>query len=60
MLAADMWKTCFSMDPMSKEAGLRYRNIVLDKGGGADEAGMIRELLGREPNSDAYLADLGV
>lgn len=55
-----MWKTCFADNPMSPEAGLRYRQMVLDKGGSVDEARMVAEFLGREPNSDAYLEDIGV
>jgi Zn-dependent oligopeptidase len=45
---------------MSPEAGLRYRKMVLDKGGSVDEAKMVAAFLGREPNSDAYLEDIGV
>ncbi|KHN98979.1 Peptidase M3A/M3B [Metarhizium album ARSEF 1941] len=41
------------------EAGLRYRQVVLDKGGSVDETRMVTAFLGREPNSDAYLGDIG-
>lgn len=58
ILAADIWKTCFSADPMDPKAGLRYRQMVLDKGGSADEASMVAALLGREPNTDAFLEDI--
>ncbi|KAG5983117.1 hypothetical protein E4U55_000761 [Claviceps digitariae] len=58
MLAADMWKTCFAKDAMSPAAGLRYRQMVLDKGGSVDEAKMVAAFLRREPNSDAYLEDV--
>ncbi|KAG5928410.1 hypothetical protein E4U42_000706 [Claviceps africana] len=60
MLAADMWKTCFAKDAMSPEAGLRYRRMVLDKGGSVDEATMVAAFLGREPDAKAYLEEMGV
>ncbi|KID86489.1 Peptidase M3A/M3B [Metarhizium guizhouense ARSEF 977] len=60
ILAADMWNTCFRDDPMNPETGLRYRQMVLDKGGSVDEANMVAAFLGREPNSDAYLEEIGV
>lgn len=60
MLAADMWKTCFRDDPMNKAAALRYRHMILDKGGSVDEAKMVADFLGREPNSDAFLENIGV
>lgn len=45
---------------MNPETGLRYRQMVLDKGGSVDEAKMVAAFLGREPNSDAYLEAIGV
>ncbi|KAG8424482.1 hypothetical protein J3458_001269 [Metarhizium acridum] len=60
ILAADMWHTCFRDDPVNPETGLRYRKMVLDKGGSVDEANMVAAFLGREPNSDAYLEEIGV
>lgn len=58
--AADIWATCFEKDPMDEVAGLRYRQVILEKGGSGDEAEMLVELLGRPPKTDAFLKDLGV
>lgn len=60
MLAADIWKTCFVKDPLSAQAGLRYRQMVLDKGGSMDEKEMLAAYLGRGPNSDAFLESIGI
>ncbi len=60
MLAADIWKTCFVKDPLSAQAGLRYRQMVLDKGGSMDEKEMLATYLGREPNLDAFLESIGI
>ncbi|KAJ4152921.1 hypothetical protein LMH87_009439 [Akanthomyces muscarius] len=60
MLAADIWRTCFVKDPLSAQAGLRYRQMVLDKGGSMDEKEMLTAYLGREPNLDAFLESIGI
>ena len=44
------------MDP---SAASRYRKIVLEKGGSADEAELLVQLLGRSPTSDAYVQEIG-
>ncbi|RAK95973.1 M3 family metallopeptidase [Aspergillus ibericus CBS 121593] len=59
-LAADIWAFNFRNDPMSEEAGLRYRRMILAKGGSVDEFELLREFLGRVPSAEAYLQDLGV
>lgn len=45
---------------MGKEAGMRYRRLILERGGSRDETRNLVELLGREVSGDAYLKDLGV
>lgn len=45
------------MDP---KEGRRYRHQVLEKGGARDEMDSLKEFLGREPNSDAFLKELGL
>lgn len=45
---------------MSREMGLRYRRTVLEKGGSVDEMALLREFLGREPNSRAFHEELGI
>lgn len=59
-LAADIWTSNFRAEPMSAEAGLRYRRMILANGGSRDESDMLREFLGRSPSPEAYLRDLGV
>ncbi|PYI09732.1 zincin [Aspergillus sclerotiicarbonarius CBS 121057] len=59
-LAADIWASNFRDDPMSEPAGLRYRQMILAKGGSVDELELLREFLGRAPSAEAYLQDLGV
>ena len=45
---------------MNKEQGMRYREIILEKGGMEEPLALVKEFLGREPNSDAYLKNLGL
>ena len=45
------------MDP---DTGLRYRKIILEKGGTADPLDLVKEFLGRDPNSDAFLRSMGI
>lgn len=59
------WALALSRDVLSrfKKEGMMnpavaksWRDEVLSKGGGVDEAEMIRTFLGREPSNDAYIA----
>lgn len=59
------WALALSRDVLSrfKKEGLlnaavakAWRDEVLSKGGGVDEAEMVKRFLGREPNNDAYIA----
>lgn len=56
--SADMFHTAFAADPMSREAGLRYRRMVLEKGGGQDEMLTLTQFLGRKPSSEPFFRDL--
>ncbi|OQO06689.1 hypothetical protein B0A48_08476 [Cryoendolithus antarcticus] len=58
--SSDMYATIFKQDPMSKEAGLRYRHTVLEKGGSVDESELLKLLLGRAPSTDALFESLGI
>jgi Peptidase family M3 len=61
VFAADMFETAFaSKDPLSAEQGLRYRKHILQNGGAEDAAVFLREFLGREPNSAAFLKSKGL
>lgn len=55
-----MFYTVFKADPMSPEAGRKYRKMVLEYGGSKDENEMLKEILGREPNSEAFYKELGL
>ena len=58
--AVDMWHTVFAKDPMNKEAGMRYRRMVLEKGGAQDEMKALTDFLGRPPNNAALRYELGL
>ncbi|KAF5865207.1 hypothetical protein ETB97_004787 [Aspergillus alliaceus] len=59
ILAADIWFSSFRTNPTSQEAGLRYRRMVLENGGGRDEWEVLIGVLGREPRPRMYSRDLG-
>ncbi|GAA5852314.1 hypothetical protein JCM8547_006734 [Rhodosporidiobolus lusitaniae] len=58
VFSADMFATVFEKDPMSKEAGSRYRKSILEVGGSRDEMDSLVDFLGRKPNNDAFLKSL--
>ena len=61
ILAADIWHTHFLSNPMNRNAGLKYRDLILSKGGNQDEMKSLIELLGRKPNLEAFfLYDLRI
>lgn len=60
VFSADMYYTSFKADPLNSEQGRRYRHIVLERGGSRPEMDLLKEFLGREPNSDAFFKDLGL
>lgn len=55
-----MYHTAFKKDPMDRRNGLRYRYVVLEKGGSQDEMEMLEEFLGRKPDATAFSIDLGL
>ena len=44
----------------SPEVGAHYRRTILERGGSVDAIVMLRDFLGREPNQDAFLRNLGI
>ena len=44
----------------SPEAGMRYREWILEKGGTQEPDALIRGFLGREPNKEAFYRSLGL
>lgn len=58
--AADMFQRFRELGLLNPEAGMYYRKKILARGGTMDELDMVRDYLGREPNLDAFLKDLGM
>jgi metallopeptidase MepB len=58
--ATDMFYTAFKKDPMSKEQGMRYRQLVLQKGASVDPMILLENFLGRKPNADAFFKELEI
>lgn len=64
-----LWSKIFALDLFNeiKKQGLlnpvigkRYRDLVIGKGGSQDPNILLKDFLGREPNSDAFFKDLGL
>lgn len=60
VFATDMFYTRFKANPIDPAVGMEYRNKVIGKGGSVDQALLLKDFLGREPNNDAFLQELGV
>jgi thimet oligopeptidase len=60
VFADDMFTRFEAEGPMNAALGLEYRRKVLEPGGSIDGDVMVRDFLGREPNSDAFLKNLGL
>ncbi|HXH22351.1 MAG TPA: M3 family metallopeptidase [Dehalococcoidia bacterium] len=59
VFADDMF-TRFEANPLDPAIGLDYRRKVLERGGSVDGDVLVREFLGREPNTDAFLRNMGL
>ena len=46
--AAMIWRHIFEADPLSLEAGQRYKEAILEPGGAKDPYAMLEDLLGKE------------
>jgi thimet oligopeptidase len=64
-----MWSLVYAQDMFSifaengildKTTGLRYRDIILAKGSSEDPLDLVKDFLGRDPNNEAFLKDLGL
>jgi len=56
----DCFEKFKEMGLLNPEAGMRWRQAVLSRGGTVDGMDMLRNFLGREPKMDAYRAHLGL
>ncbi|HZZ91157.1 MAG TPA: M3 family metallopeptidase [Usitatibacter sp.] len=57
VLALDMLSP-FGGDMLDPKVGARFRDDVLAQGGQVEERDMVRRFLGREPNSQAFFAEI--
>jgi thimet oligopeptidase len=55
-----MWTRFERAGVLDRATGLDYRQKILERGGSVDGDVLVREFLGREPNSDAFLRELGL
>ncbi|CAN5912914.1 M3 family metallopeptidase [soil metagenome] len=58
--ASDMYSEFDKKGPLNPEVGKRYREKVLAKGGSDDALNLVRNFLGREPNNQAFLKQIGL
>lgn len=58
VFATDIYYTHFKADPMNVEKGLQYRDTILKNGGSKEVLDILKELLGREPNSEAFMKEI--
>ena len=56
----DMFTRFEEAGPLNPQLGATYRKTVLERGGSVDGDQLVRDFLGREPNSDAFLRGLGL
>lgn len=58
VFATDIFYSHFKGEPMNEEKGLKYRDVILKPGGSLEILDILEELLGRQPNSEAFLQEL--
>ena len=58
--AEDMFSVFEKNGVMDQKTGLRYRDMILAKGGTDDEYQLVKNFLGREPNQEAFFKSLGL
>ena len=59
-LAMTCSRASSSAGVFDRATGLEYREKILERGGSVDGDVLVRDFLGREPNSDAFLRELGL
>jgi Zn-dependent oligopeptidase len=58
--AADMFTQFQSAGLLNPEVGMRYRKTILENGNLKDAQDLLRDFLGREPNSEAFFKKLHI
>jgi thimet oligopeptidase len=58
--AQDMFSIFDANGILNKKTGLRYRDIILARGSSENALDLVKEFLGREPNNEAFLKELGL
>ncbi|MEE9167153.1 MAG: M3 family metallopeptidase [Candidatus Neomarinimicrobiota bacterium] len=58
--AQDMFSVFEDNGVLDPETGMKFRQVVLERGGSVDPLEMVQEFLGREPNNRAFLRSLGL
>ncbi|ORZ24337.1 hypothetical protein BCR42DRAFT_402720 [Absidia repens] len=57
VFSSDMFFSKFEKNPLSGETGYAYRKSILEKGSSVDGMDMLKDFLGREPSSDAFMRE---
>lgn len=60
VLALDIFAQIKAQGLLNQEIGKYFSNTILRPGGSKEPALMVKEFLGREPNQDAFLKDMGL
>lgn len=60
VFAQDLFSVFKKNGVMDTPTGIRYRKTILEKAATMPEMDMLRQFLGRAPNSDAFLESLGI
>ena len=58
--AQDMFSVFEKKGILNPEIGMKYRKVILEKGGTVNPRDLVKEFLGREPNSKAFLKSMGI
>ncbi|MBU4270066.1 Zn-dependent oligopeptidase [Candidatus Dependentiae bacterium] len=60
VFALDMFENIKKSGLLNPEMGQKLINLVLGKGGSVDPDILLKDFLGREPNQEAFLKDIGI
>ncbi|KAK7468962.1 metalloendopeptidase [Stygiomarasmius scandens] len=58
VFASDMYATVFKADPLDPACGRKYREQILRPGSSRDDLDILKDFLGREPDSNAFIKQL--